>query len=351
MWLETESQDPPHEHVKIMRPTYKELEEDIHLKHTRKIMKNLPEGIRITIPLAAVKAIKGIHRMLKRGGTLRAFDYGFPNYEVLPFYARTVAVGGPHGDMLSNGFTFVRGIGNIAPELPIANTKNVDDSVLTTLVNFPFLARTAKGIGMKAKVEPMTAWIQRVLGKEHTYGPFHTAGIAYKIPGEEKLPTVLGIPAKAIQMVYLHPLQDSRSKVRKSIDTIIQRHGDTPKALTEALDFLHSKGIKFSSEGIPPKRGNEKNYVYGVLSSLLVKKLGGSRGIFTRIQEKAVTSSPGASVSELAKEGGDKFKREIGELKELGFNKEDIRWMLFQQPHNYRYSGALSRISFTAVKK
>ncbi|MFH1750825.1 MAG: SAM-dependent methyltransferase [Candidatus Micrarchaeota archaeon] len=332
---------------------HRDLEFDEHVKHTRALMKRIPESIRVPIPLGATTALKNIHRILKSGGVLRAQDYGFLNYGILPSYARMSSgtVGSPYGNMLKDGYAFVGTIINDRKDGRGGVGGNLDDMQASAMVNFPFLRREAKRMGMKVRAEPLTLWVERTLGRGHAFGSYHGVGLAYKVRGLSESSYEKSLPPQAFSLIGEHPALKENSPLLKGILRIIDEEGDTSLALQKSLNHLEENGIKLKFDNLPPKKPNETKYVISAIANFIVKHLAGTNGLVARIKAKAEIVDPTASIGKIDSSHERKFQKEIGELEALGFGKRSIRWVLFQQPYSHRVSGALARVSFTAIKR
>ncbi|MFH0972069.1 MAG: SAM-dependent methyltransferase, partial [Candidatus Micrarchaeota archaeon] len=327
------------------------LPNDEHFGLTREFMAPVPDDLRVTIPISGAKLIREFNRLLKRGGVLKILDYGIPNIESLPHLAARGANASeedPHAAMFDRGYAFLKPW--LKQDLGVRSLTSVPKKAaqLTTYVNFPYLARVVKKAGMKVKVEPMNSWIGRVLGREYEFAFNYSNGLAYL---DRRSNYRYDPKQDAISLLVNHEIFNVKSGLFKKIGAIVDLHGDNQDGLEKAAKLLVAKGYGLFKTDLPRKQRNENYFVFNSLARIFTGYLTKYGGIVPRIRDKAAKIYSIAGVGRQEPAHIAKFKSEIEDLVKLGFKEADVRWALFRQPYNYRFSGALSRLTLTAVKK
>lgn len=336
---------------------YRELSPDVeHYKEIKRFMKQIPERVRVPINIGAANALTGISRMLKKDGVLRAFDYGHPNKKIISLsylVAKKGGIIGPHSSMMADGYAYVGGISPGAFDTRhghVVGAGVTGGMHITTMVNFPFLERIAKKLGMRTRVEPDSRWASRIAGSEYVRTSDLGASLAYRIqqPLHDK-PGASGLPYGLDRLLVCHPLNSNRSVIRE-VKKIVEEKGDNEEGLKEVGRYLESKGIRVP---IRQRRGSpRRGYVLRNLTSNLIDE---TNRVYKRIRDNAKDIDIDIEDSwiverESQAEHMGSLNQEVRDLEQLGFGKKEVSWQLFGVPVGHRYSGGLHRVSFEMRK-
>ncbi|MFH1448033.1 MAG: SAM-dependent methyltransferase [Candidatus Micrarchaeota archaeon] len=313
-------------------------------------MDGQPEKMRVTFPVDGIKALYSTNALLKSDAVLRVTDYGYLNSEVIKhFVARSETAEGK-GEIFSQGYSFTRAL-HESEDTQHMNLGIACDTQITTPVNFPFLRKFARRIGLKTKIEPQLVWASRIAEEAQVFPSHYTQGFAY-CGGGPDTNNAVGVPNGVMKLMGAHPLLRTQTLIK--ISDIIRKLGETKEALQMVLEnVIKGKMIFPKRIHISRSEVGQENFVMKALVRSLAKPMI-EKGTYARIKQKArsdividlmmvpESSQAGFRVS---------FSREISELESMGFDKKELGWALFCTPVDYKFSGSMFRVSFTATKK
>jgi hypothetical protein len=271
---------------------------DIRFKEEiQRVMMTLPERFRMTFPEDGINALYGLSAILKPGGRLRLFDYGYPNPQAALQFTmlhESGAAGRP--DLFSAGYSFV-GLSVDKEGTRQTSHGSAENFQITTPVNFPFLSFLSEKLGLGARIENWLKWASRIVGEPQTSPSHYSQGVAYSCNLQSK--TADGTP----------------------LDIVI---------LLQAYKALRGS--------IPPQQ--------------LARKLQEPNGIYERILRKAKPMKLDLNI--VPESSQQDFRQslapEIDELVGMGFDRKELDWALFATPTDHSLTGSSAFVCFSAHK-
>lgn len=261
------------------------------------------ERLRITFPVDGIKAFYGVSALLKPGGKLKIFDYGYLRANLIDKLTQMSVNAGGRAEMFPAGYTWIN-----ASALHVEGTEHAfqgeeDSMQLTTPVNFPFLDVIARTLEMRTTTETLLSWASRITGELQTFPGHYAQGIA-----------------------YLHD------------ETEDMNVGGYPREIFILLS-AHNEALRMGT--LPP----DKIYRYAIqlTESRMVERINAKR----RRAELELEIVPDGSQTEFRRT----FEPEIDELVRMGYDKTGLMWALFATPHDYSFSGSWAIVAFTASKQ
>jgi hypothetical protein len=318
-----------------------------HFNEIAAFMRDIPQKCRITFPVDGVRALSNINRLLRNNGALRIFDYGFSSMDDLAlihaYFSRNLTFG--PADSFVNGFSIV-GSKSVVNGNQQCSSGTQEDTQLTTPLNFSFFKKLLDGMGFSTLLESHLGWASRIAGEQQVM-PYHCAqGFAYN-PAKLRA----GEFSVARELAKTHRVFEQKSF--EYMSDAIRRHGETMKAVSEVA--LES-GIKIPEGQIDGVKAGEKGFVIKTISASVISFLETNFAV-KRITKKITGENRSYGlVMDLIPESREKtfrdlFSKDIDELEQAGFNRNEMLWLMFVTPPESRYSGSMIRSSLTAAKK
>lgn len=336
---------------------YKELPRELEQYfEIEKFMQNVPEKIRVSFPVAGICALFSLRALLKKGGVLRVTDYGYISGSIIPHMAIASKNGYGRTDLMPAGYAFVGGSAKIVGKGEYDQYQGFGadrELQVTTPVNFPFLKMLAKKIGFRANIEPHLAWAGRIAGEPCTTPSQNSQGLAYWAGSRmDEIVQMINVPRSLMNIVHSHKVFADKA-VAQEIKNITARMGETAAALDELLDKVFGR---FEAFGQPITRRSlegKEGFIGIVMLETLANWLLQPTSPYASIVQKA--KKPSLETTLITVKSEEKFRlsfsREIKGLENAGFDRDELYWRMFALPCNYKISGSLLRVSFTATKK
>jgi hypothetical protein len=394
LWIDTETKNYG---VTVSGSSFKDLDPKTpYYEEIARFMKKMPDNVNVPINLGAAAALVKIRRFLKKGGVLRAFDYGYLNEGLNTWLTNQegVILGG--GGMVENGYAFLGRYSESRADggRPKTVTGKFGEFQVTSMVNFAFINYLAKRkLHMKTRREPHAKWASRIMGSDYVLNADLGMGLAYDMPemghdehvdeekmlrsiagmlnapqavegflqsafrmeGERRLREKMNITKGLMRLVSFHDVMTEGSELRKKIDEIIAREGDDEKGLEKTREFLRTQGFNFFGDYKVRSGGTKRGYVIAVLRAELISEIEHKakfEGTYSAIRRKArkIKFDNKLRPIEPEIEHAKQFADEIEALKKLGFKEDALKRALFGLPQHGKATGGLARVSFTAVK-